>query len=132
MCWNYADYFTFIIPLHFPTVMAHKGVKSKQKNDLKLLGRHLALDKPSMNSSYHSNSDVIAVIFSHFLLVRKLRHREVKCKATQLVIAELKLEPALPSSDAYSITIYKGKYHIVPALRSSQFLLTSLFKRGSL
>ena len=56
MCWHYADYFTFIIPLHFPTVMAHKGVKSKQKNDLKLLGQHLALDKPSMNSSYHSNS----------------------------------------------------------------------------
>ena len=96
MCWHYADYFAFIIPLHFPTVIAHKGVKSKQKNDLKLLGQHLAIDKPSMNNSYHSNSDVIALIFSHFLLVRKLRHREVKCK----VIAELKLEPALPSSDA--------------------------------
>ena len=49
MCWHYADYFAFIIPLHFPTVIAHKGVKSKQKNDLKLLGQHLALDTPSMN-----------------------------------------------------------------------------------
>ena len=99
MCWHYADYFAFIIPLHFPTVIAHKGVKSKQKNDLKLLGQHLALDKPSMNNSYHSNSDVIALIFSHFLLVRKLMHRE-RSRVTQLVIAELKLEPALPSSDA--------------------------------
>lgn len=82
MCWHYADYFAFIIPLHFPIVIAHKGVKSKPINDLKLLGQHLSLDKPSMNNSYHSNSDVIALIFSHFLLVRKLRRGEVKCKVT--------------------------------------------------
>lgn len=55
MCWHYADYFAFIIALHFPTVIAHKGVKSKPINDLKLLGQRLALDKPSMNNSCHSN-----------------------------------------------------------------------------
>lgn len=67
---------------------------------------------------------------SLFLLVGRVRHREVKCKATQLVIAELKLEPALPSSDAYSITIYKGKYHIVPCPQKFPILANLLIQTG--